>query len=169
MLLPEENHLKSEDLEKIILRFPKNGTELVDGTDLLSHSAQYILPVGAIDRQVMFDDILTDRRSEPEIKRLVANTAIEGDSVLDAEYPQKYASVVEIIATDGRQFSRRVDYAAGTPENPFSPEDIKRKFFKLSRPVTGESMAKKIVTTIEQIEFQEDINSLGRLLLNQIG
>lgn len=117
----------------------------------------------------MIDDILTDRRTEPEIKRLVALTAIEGDSVLDAEYPQKYASVVEIRATDGRQFSSRVDYAAGTPENHFRPEDIKRKFFKLSRPVKGESMAKKIVTTIEQIEFQEDINSLGRLLLNQIG
>jgi len=164
-----DNHIKSADIEKIILRFPKNGTELVDGTELLSHSAQYILPVGAIEGQVMIDDILTDRRSEPEIKRLVANTTIEGDSALDAEYPQKYASVVEIRATDGRQFSRRVDYAAGTPENPFSPDDIKHKFFKLSRPIIDESTAKKILAYIEQIEFQEDINSLGRLLLNQIG
>ena len=164
-----DNGLKSADIKKIILRFPKNGTELVDGTELLSHSAQYILPIGATDGQVLIDDILYDRRSEPEINRLITNTRIVGDTTLDAEYPQKYASVIEIKMTDGRQFSKRVDYAAGTPENPFSAEDIKHKFFKLSRPILDESTAKKIVEYIEQIELQEDINNLGRLLLNQIG
>jgi len=164
-----DNRLKSADLEKITLRFPKNGTELIDGTELLSHSAQYILPIGATDGQVMIDDILYDRRSEPEIKRLVANTSIEGDAALDAEYPQKYTSVVEIRATNGRQFSKRVDYAAGTPENPFSLEDIHQKFFKLSRPIVDDSTAKEIVDYIQRIEFEEDISRLGRLLLNQDG
>jgi 2-methylcitrate dehydratase PrpD len=69
----------------------------------------------------------------------------------------------------GRILTDFVKTLGGTPENPFSPEDIKHKFFKLSRPIIDESTARKIVAYIDQIEFQEDINSLGRLLLHQNG
>ena len=162
-----DNCLKSGDIEEIILRFPKNGTELIDGTDLLSHSAQYILPIGAVDGQVMIDDILYDRRSEPEIKRLVEHTTIVGDETLDAEYPEKYASIIEIRTSNGQEFSKRVDYAAGTPENPFSPNHIKMKFLKLSIPMVGEVTANEIIDFIERIESQKDINRLGRLLLGK--
>lgn len=158
------HHLDSADVEKIILRFPKNGTELIDGTDLRSHSAQYILPIGAHDREVMISDILFDRRSEPDISRLVKNTRIIGDEKLDAEFPEKYASIVEIITTGDKKFSKRVDYAAGTPENPFSADDIKNKFIRLSQPVVDNSTCQQIIDFVDSIEQQEDIDKLGQLL-----
>lgn len=162
-----DKHLKSEDIKEIVLRFPKNGTELIDGTDLLSHSAQYILPIGAVDGQVVIDDILNDRRSEPEIKRLVENTSIVGDNTLDAEYPEKYVSIIEIRTFNGEEFSKRVEYAAGTPENPFSPDQIRKKFLKLSTPVVGKPAANEIIDFIEKIESQEKLDQLGRLLLGR--
>lgn len=162
----QEYRLKSEDIENITLRFPKNGTELIDGTDLLSHSAQYVLSVGAVDGRVMIDDILYDRRSEPEIKRLVDRTTIVGDDVLDAEYPEKYASIIELKTVKGAEYTKRVDYAAGTPENPLSPEEIKRKFFKLVEPIVDDSRAQKIAAYIETIDHQEDISGLSALLMD---
>lgn len=162
----KNNSLKSCDIEEITLRFPKNGTELVDGTDLLSHSAQYILPVGAVDGRVMIDDILYDRRSEPEIKRLVDRTTIVGDDVLDTEYPEKYASIIELKTVNGEEYTKRVDFAAGTPENPLSPEEIKQKFFKLVEPIVDEPRAQKIAACIETIDHQEDISSLSALLMD---
>jgi len=159
-----EYNLKSADIEGIVLRFPKNGAELITGTELRSHSAQYIFPVAALDRQVMIDDILYDRRSEPEVNRLVERVEVTGDEMLDADFPERYASIVEVTTTDGSRFSERVDYAAGTPENPFSRNEIEEKFFKLSGQVVEKSTGKEIMDLVDDIENVGDISKLGNLL-----
>jgi 2-methylcitrate dehydratase PrpD len=160
-----ENKIESTDIKSIVLRFPKNGTELIDGTDLRSHSAQYILPIGAHDRQVLIDDILYDRRSESAISRLINTTKIIGDENLDAEFPEKYASIVEITTMSGKKLSKRADYAAGTPENPFSTDDVKNKFFKLCTQLVENSKAQQIEEFIDNLEQQDDICKLGQMLV----
>jgi 2-methylcitrate dehydratase PrpD len=117
----------------------------------------------------MISDILFDRRSEPDIRRLVKNTQIIGDDELDAEFPEKYASIVEITTTADKKFSKRVDYAAGTPENPFSADDIKNKFIRLSQPLVDNSTCRQIIDFVDSIEQQEDIDNLGQLLLGRTG
>jgi 2-methylcitrate dehydratase PrpD len=160
----EDHGLKSTDMDRIVLRFAKNGTELIDGIELRSHSAQYILPVAAVNGKVMIDDILYDRRSEPEINRLMGRTQVVGDEALDAEYPERYSSIVEITTSDGNAFSERIDYAAGTPQNPFSRGEIEEKFFELSGQVIEKSIGEEIVALVKGIEQVEDINRLGALL-----
>jgi len=163
-VIMDKHRLESKDIESIVLRFAKNGTELIDGTELRSHSAQYIFPIAALDRKVMIDDILYDRRSEPEVERLMARTRVVGDEELDAGYPERYSSIVEVTTTDGRKVSERVDYAAGTPQNPFSREEIEKKFFELSGQVVEREVGERIVALVGQIEQVEDINMLGKLL-----
>jgi 2-methylcitrate dehydratase PrpD len=160
----DDHGLKSTDMDSIVLRFAKNGTELIDGTELRSHSAQYILPVAAVNRKVTIDDILYDRRTEPEISRLMSRTQVVGDEVLDAEYPERYSSIVEITDRDGKAFSERIDYAAGTPQNPFNRDEIKEKFFELSGQIIEKSIGEEIVALVDGIERVEDINELGVLL-----
>lgn len=160
----ETQHLNSSDIEEMVLRFPKNGTELIDGTDLRSHSAQYILPVAAVTRQIMIDDILYDQTVEPEVKRLVERMVVVGDEILDQVFPERYASIVELTTVDGKRFTERVDYAAGTPQNPFTQRDIEEKFYQLCNPILDLSTTKKIMNLVENIEQVEDINGLGDLL-----
>ncbi|MCK5346481.1 MAG: MmgE/PrpD family protein, partial [Candidatus Heimdallarchaeota archaeon] len=159
-----KNGLKSKDIQRIVLRFPKSGTELIDGSELRSHSAQYILPVGALNQQIMIDDILYDRTVEPEVKRLVENMEIVGDDDLDKFFPERYAAIVEITTKNGEKFDERVDYAAGTPENPFRQEDIEKKYFSLSQQVIDYDKAKKILKIVEKLEDVDDINILGDYL-----
>lgn len=156
--------LKSKDIQRIVLRFPKSGTELIDGSELRSHSAQYILPVGALNQQIMIDDILYDRTVESEVKRLVENMEIIGDDDLDKFFPERYAAIVEITTKNGQKFDERVDYAAGTPENPFRQEDIEKKYFSLSQQVIDYDKAKKILKIVEKLEDVDDINILGDYL-----
>jgi len=163
-MIMDRHELGSVDIESIVLHFAKNGTELIDGTELRSHSAQYILPVAAVNRKVMIDDILYDQRSEPEIDRLMAHTKVVGNEELDAGYPERYSSIVEVTTKGGRTYSERVDYAAGTPQNPFSREEIIRKFFDLSSTAVDKAIAERIVQTVENIESLNDVNSLGLLL-----
>ena len=162
-----EQKMQSKDVDRIVLRFAKNGAELIDGTELRSHSAQYIFPVAALDRKVMIDDILHDRRLEPELNRLAKRTWVVWDEELDTYYPERYTSIVEVTTTDGKVFSRRVDYAAGTPQNPFSRKDIEEKFFELSGSVVKKSVAAEIRNFVGDIEHADDINKLGSLMLGE--
>src|SRR5262249_47610734 len=52
--------LTPDDVEMIDLRFPTNGTKLIDNNELKSHCAQYIVPIALLDRRVTIDDILQD-------------------------------------------------------------------------------------------------------------
>ena len=156
----DEHNLESGDIGAIILRFPKNGTELIDGTELRSHSAQYMFAIAALDRQVMIDDISYDRRSEPEINRLVKKVEVVGDEGLDVGYPEQYPSIVEITTTESKRFSKRVDYAAGTPQNPFTRDEIEKKFFELSGQALGESTKKAIRDLVRDIEQVKDVGLL---------
>jgi 2-methylcitrate dehydratase PrpD len=162
--LMNEHLLKSSEIEKILFRFPKNGTELIDGMELRSHSAQYILPVAAVHRQIMIDDILYDQRVDPEVKRLVERTVVVGDEVLDKVFPERYASIVEVKTSQGKSFSKRVDYAAGTPQNPFNQKDIEEKYYQLCSRMVDSSTSRRIMELVENIERVDDINRLGDLL-----
>jgi 2-methylcitrate dehydratase PrpD len=159
-----QHKLAAGRIDSIVLRFPKNGAELINGTELRSHSAQYILAVAAANHQVMIDDILYDRCSDPDVRRLCDRTEVVGDHVLDAGFPQRYASIVEVKTTTGAKFAARVDHAAGTPENPFTRKQIEDKFSKLSEPVVGKPTARKIRDLTNDIEHIPDIRKLGDLL-----
>ena len=43
--LVEEHGLRAEEVESIVLRFPRAGVHCIDANPLESHCAQYVLPV----------------------------------------------------------------------------------------------------------------------------
>ena len=115
--LAQEHRLRPAEVRTIVLRFPRSGAHMIDNNELKSHCAQYILPVGLVFGGVTIDDILEDRLRHPQVARLRAATRLVADPELDAAYPERYASIVEVATRDGRTFSRRVDYARGTMQN----------------------------------------------------
>src|SRR6266508_3495399 len=46
--LAADEKLSASDIDRIVLRFPKNGAHMIDNNPLKSHCAQYILPVGLL-------------------------------------------------------------------------------------------------------------------------
>jgi 2-methylcitrate dehydratase PrpD len=163
--LMEEHDLQSKNIDTIVLRFPKSGTELIAGTQLRSHSAQYIFPIAAFSKQVLIDDILQDRCLESEIERLMKRMSVKGDETLDVGYPKNYPSIVEIDTTDKKRLLRRVDHAAGTPQNPFTRYEIEDKFFKLSDHIIEESTKKEIRDLTLNIEYVSDVSQLSKCLM----
>lgn len=49
------------------------------------------------------------------------------DPVLTAENPQKRIAIVMVTMKDGKQYSARVDYAKGEPENPMTADEFAEK------------------------------------------
>jgi 2-methylcitrate dehydratase PrpD len=137
---------------------------MIDNNELKSHCAQYILPVGLVYGQVMIDDILHDRLSHPEVARLSAVTRLVGDPELDRGYPERYASIVQVTATDGRQLTRQVEHAKGTMENPLTAEEIYQKYRQLATTVTSPAHAGKIADLVHRIDRLPDLAGLAAML-----
>src|SRR5581483_7733627 len=140
------------------------GAHMIDGHPLRSHDARYVLPVGLVFGGVTVDDILLDRRRHPEVARLAGVTRVVADPSLDAAYPARYASVVEVGLRDGRRLVRRVDAARGTPAAPFTDAELRAKFAALVAPVVPAARARAVMAAVDGIERAPDVARLAALL-----
>jgi 2-methylcitrate dehydratase PrpD len=160
----EENGIEAEDIGEIVLRFARSGLALIDNNPLRSHCAQYILPIGALEKKVAIDDFLYDRRREPAIFALTQRVKVVGDDALDAFFPRRYPTILEVATRDGRCFSRRVDYAHGTPQNPVTPLYIRQKFRNLAGRLVSPETLTRIEEMVSRLESLDDVDRLGDLL-----
>jgi 2-methylcitrate dehydratase PrpD len=162
--LAADEKLAAGDVERIVVRFPKNGAHMIDGNPLKSHCAQYILPVGLVFGRVLIDDILFDRARHPEVARLSASMGLQHDPTLDQNYPERYTSVVELTLKDGRTLARRVEFAKGTRENPLTPDEVRAKYFRLTAPIVPRRHAEAIMAEVDRLDHARDLAPLASLL-----
>jgi 2-methylcitrate dehydratase PrpD len=142
---------------------------MIDGNPLKSHCAQYILPVGLVFGRVIIDDILFDRKRNPEVASLSASMTLIHDPALDEHYPERYTSVVELFLKDGRMVSRRVEFAKGTQENPLTADEVRAKYFRLTGPVVPRERADAIMAAVDRIDQARDLTALTALLRKKTG
>jgi 2-methylcitrate dehydratase PrpD len=162
--LAADERLRPADVDALVLRFPKQGAHMIDAHPLKSHRAQYVLPVGLVYGGVGIDDILLDRRRHPEVARLGAGMQVIADPALDAEYPERYCSVVEVRTRDGRTLARRVDAAKGTPGDPLTPDEIRDKFRRVAGAAVPARRVEAIVAAVDGLERAPALHRLTALL-----
>ena len=159
-----ENALNPRDIAEIDLRYPRAGAHMIDNNELRSHCAQYVFAVAAVTGRVLFDDILTDRRENPEIKRLFENARVVADDTLDRTYPDQYESIVTVTTVDGRRLEKYSGWAKGTTQNPMTENELLDKFYRLSTLRIPKIQAEKIETWVKRADAQTDIDTLIALL-----
>jgi 2-methylcitrate dehydratase PrpD len=159
-----QNGLDHDQIAEITLRFPKPGASIIDNNELKSHNAQYILPILAVNGEVNIEDILFERRSDPEINRLSKNTRLVYDEELGPVFPEKYTSIVIVKMKDGRSFEDKVEYAKGTPENPVGFDVIEEKFRRLTAKELSKAKIEKCVTTLREFDKLAKISPLINLI-----
>jgi len=159
-----QNDINHKEISEIILRFPKPGASIIDNNELKSHNAQYILPILAVLGEVNIEDILYERRSDPEINRLSKSTSLVYDEELGPVFPEKYTSVVVVKIKDGRSFEERVEYAKGTPENPVGLDVIEEKFRRLTAAELSKAKMEKCIATVKEFDKLATITQLISLI-----
>ena len=71
---------------------------------------------------------------------------------------------VEVKTVDGRIYEEAIKYSKGTPNNPFTTEELNDKFKTLASALFSENRIDKILETITILEKLEDISALMGLL-----
>ena len=158
-----EQGLAAGEIDAIRLRFPRSGAKLIDNNPLRSHCGQYILPIYALERKIVIDDILVDRRHEPAIASLSQRTQVLADDGLDPEFPARYTTIIEVDC-HGRTLSKRVPYAKGCPENPLAPAELESKFRTLASSVADQGSVNAIVDVVQGIAEAPSVAPLVALL-----
>jgi 2-methylcitrate dehydratase PrpD len=152
-------------IEQLTLRFPRSGVHCVDDNPLKSHCAQYILPVAVASREVRVADLFEDRRlTDPEVAALAARTEVIADDVLNALFPDAYASIVEIRTRDGRMLERRNDLARGYPETPLAEAELAEKFRTLAGSVASAGRVAALEEELAALPQAGQVAGLAALL-----
>ena len=85
---------------------------------------------------------------DDRIKALAQKIVIEEDPVIQASYPEKRTTIVEIRNKDGQIWSSTVDYAKGDPLNPMSDEDLREKFKEVTHNIFSGEKADKVMNWV---------------------
>jgi 2-methylcitrate dehydratase PrpD len=167
LALVEEHDLQPGHVDAIVLRFPRSGVHCVDDNPLKSHCAQYVLPTALMRGRLEVADLFTDRRdSDPQIRALSRRVRVEpDDGELEARFPDRYASEIEVRTTSGKSLRRRNDIARGYPETPMSPAEIETKFDELVgsvAPATRIAALKDALAALSQADALDEYAELLR-------
>jgi len=121
--------LTAEDIESIDIRTYSIAVAGHDHTVIPSpYSAKMSIPystaVGIIYGKAGLQEFTEDTVKDDRIIGLTKKVRVAEDEELSANFPKLQSTVVTIRTTDGREFSERVDYPKGEPENPFTEEEF---------------------------------------------
>ena len=135
------------------IKYPTNSVEA-------QFSLPYAVAVSLVGGQAFVDQFSKERIKSENIHHLVDLTEIIASTDFDKNYPLKWESEVSIILNNGKKFIKKIDFAKGAPENPLSEEELKKRFYELSKKSLSKQKQEKIVNYIEKLSDLKDINTL---------
>ena len=107
---------------------------------------------------------LTERRvSDPALQELARKVEVVCDEKLNAAYPERTATRVEMTLSDGRRVSRQVDIPKGDPRDPMAQEDLVRKVLRFASPRDPDRL-ERLIRAVLDIENLTDIRDLTELV-----
>jgi 2-methylcitrate dehydratase PrpD len=100
---------------------------------------------------------------EPEARRLRRLVTVYLDEAIDAAYPAKNGCVVRVKTSDGQEYTGRVEYAKGEPENMMTDAEFEAKFRRLVGDLLPEERVSALIEMANRLETLEDVGELVRL------
>ena len=164
LALMQENNLKVEQVEKLVVRVAHQGANTVDNRDMPDICMQHMCAVMLVDGTVSFKSSHDGKRMRE--RRVVAvreKVELLGDDELSRAMPSRQG-IVEIALRDGRRLRHHTRAVRGTPDNPMTRAEVDAKSYDLLAPVIGRAKARKLCDAVWNLERLADVRRLRPLL-----
>jgi 2-methylcitrate dehydratase PrpD len=159
-----EHQIKTEDVEKLVVRVAHQGANTVDNRDMPDICLQHMCAVMLIDGKVTFASSHDERRmGDRNVLALRSRIELRGDDALSGAMPSRQG-IVEIHLRGGRGLRRHTRAVRGTAENPMMRSEVDEKSYDLMAPVIGKARARKLCDAVWSLEKVRDVRSLRPLL-----
>ena len=101
---------------------------------------------------------------DPAIRAQLQKVEVVADPEIEKVFPALQRVIVMIRTSDGREFTKQLDYPKGDPRNPLTDREVEEKFEALAEPVLSKAAQKKVKDTVWKLEKLESVSKLMRLL-----
>jgi 2-methylcitrate dehydratase len=117
-----------------------------------------------VDRQVTPAQFEMSKIMDATIRAQLKKVEVIADPEIEKVFPALQRVIVTITTTDGRSFTRQLDYPKGDPRNPLSDQEIEEKFAALAEGVLSPKAQKKLKDTIWNLEKIGPVSKLMALM-----
>ena len=155
------NHIKSIRVDTYKGVIGKHDGHDIYGESSARMSIPYSLAVSLVTGKAGIAEFSAPYTSCQIILDITKKVSIFGDEEISKLVPDKRAAVVTLTMDNGEQFTVRVDYPKGEPENPLSRDELLAKFLSVtSHAIFDEVRARKLFETVMDSDFV-NINQLN--------
>jgi 2-methylcitrate dehydratase len=101
---------------------------------------------------------------DPTIRAQLKKVEVVADPEIEKVFPALQRVIAKITTTDGRTFSKQLDYPKGDPRNPLSDTEIEEKFRALAEGVLSAKAQAKLIDAIWNLEKCASVTKLMALM-----
>ena len=171
-----ENDLAPEEVEKIHIRsLARSADILADPTkydprnkETADHSLPYVIAAALADRQVTPLQFTLEKIMDERIRAQLNKVVVVADDEIEAVFPELQRVIVTIHTTDGREFTKQLDYPKGDPRNPLTDAEIEEKFDALASPILSAGARQRVKDAVWALEDVASIRELMELCVADI-
>ncbi|MDF1590059.1 MAG: MmgE/PrpD family protein [Desulfobacterales bacterium] len=174
LTIMRKHGLTAADIESVELAVLKTGFALVVEPETQKQNpqsivdAQFSMPFGAavaiLFGKASLDEYSQENLSSPEVRKMMSRIRCVADAELEKDFPRKWPARVAITTGRGQEFSIKIDFPKGDPENPLTWEELIAKYKELVQPVYSVDRISKLIETIKRLEHVDTLKSLSELL-----
>jgi 2-methylcitrate dehydratase PrpD len=136
----------------------------ITGAQFSSHfSLGLAIAKGNNDFATYFE-ALSNGFSDRDVLAVAKKVTVRHDDESEAIYPSTRLGKVRLETTDGNKYEAKVFHPKGSPENPLSDEELRRKFMGLAAMVLSQEKSQQIMETVESLEQLKNVTQLTELL-----
>src|SRR6202140_4687187 len=167
--LVKSNDLRPDQVEKIQIRSLARAADILSDPskydprtkETADHSLPYVIAAALVDRQVTPAQFEMNKIMDPAIRAQLKKVEVVADPEIEKVFPALQRVIVNIATSDGRNFTKQLDYPKGDPRNPLTDQDVEEKFAALAEGVLSQSAQKKLKDAIWNLE---KIGSVSKLM-----
>lgn len=162
--MKKQKRFKLDDIEKITVKTYQVAINITDdpNPDTVyagKFSLQYCTALALVKGEGGLDQFTDEALWDEEIRSLMQKIEVEVESDINAAYPKKWGSIVEVKLTSGKVIIEDTDFPKGDPENPVTADDLLEKFMKYSNELT-EVIPQKFADDVLELEKMDNVSEL---------
>ena len=162
------NDLAPEVVEKVHIRSLARAADILAdpskydprSKETADHSLPYVIAAAVADRQVTPAQFEQDKIMDPRIREQLDKVEVVADPEIEKLFPKLQRVIVTIHTTDGREFTKQLDYPKGDPRNPLTDQEVEEKFDALAAPVLSDEARKRLKEAVWSLEKVGSVSEL---------
>jgi 2-methylcitrate dehydratase len=168
----KSNDLKPDQVTNIQIRSLARAADILSdpskydprSKETADHSLPYVIAAALAERQVTPVQFTMEKIMDPTIRAQLKKVEVVADPEIEKVFPALQRVIVNITTTDGRTFTKQLDYPKGDPRNPLTDQEVEEKFAALAEGVLSERAQTKLKDAIWNLEKIGSVSKLMALM-----